>query len=379
VAVTVVCGFEIGSLVADASVISMNGTASSSTVQARSGSRSLRINPASGTFGYVNMAAVRGWAHFGLYIATMPTVTRLIVGTAFGSTLKLNASGTLEFFDSTTTRGASGVLNTNQWYWIGYRTTAGTSVDLLQVDGVTVVTGTVIDGDARLGCSLSEATAIDVYLDDYIVDNAGFLSSSKVGLLVPTADSAVGTGWTLGSGGTTGLWDAVNNLPPTAVADTGTTAQIRNATSNANVNYDATMTTYSVAGIGAGDTVLAVQPVISTAAPVVTSAKAGTIGVVSNPTIANIALGAGGTAGAFWSGVAGGTWPTGWKTSLGTVTASPSVTLGTAPVMRVTQVTASTRIAMVAFMGIYVAWTPSVVVTRVPRHGFVNHQNPGVL
>jgi hypothetical protein len=325
------------------------------------------------------MAAVRGWAHFGLYIATMPTVTRLIVGTAFGSTLKLNASGTLEFFDSTTTRGASGVLNTNQWYWIGYRTTAGTSVDLLQVDGVTVVTGTVIDGDARLGCSLSEATAIDVYLDDYIVDNAGFLSSSKVGLLVPTADSAVGTGWTLGSGGTTGLWDAVNNLPPTAVADTGTTAQIRNATSNANVNYDATMTTYAAAGIAAGDTVLAVQPVISTAAPVVTSAKAGTVGVVSNPTIANIALGAGGTAGAFWSGVAGGTWPTGWKTSLGTVTASPSVTLGTAPVMRVTQVTASTRIAMVAFMGIYVAWTPSVVVTRVPRHGFVNHQNPGVL
>jgi hypothetical protein len=112
--------------------------------------------------------------------------------------------------------------------------------------------------------------------------------------------------------------------------------------------------------VAAGDTVLAVRNVIATAAPVTTSSKQGLIGNASNPAITTIALGAGGTAGAFWSGVAGGTFPTGWKVSFGTLTTSPSVAVGTAPVMRVTQVTSSTRIAMVCFMGLLVAWTPGV-------------------
>jgi len=250
------------------------------------------------------------------------------------------------------------------------RTVAGTSVPFIAVDGVSGAaataspTGTVY----QVGADSVGPAGTDIYIDDIIIDDTGFLSPSKVAMLVPTADSAIGTGWTLGSGGTTSLFGGVDNIPPTAVADAGTTAQIRNATSNANVNYDATMTTYAAAGIAAGDTILAVQPVISTAAPVTTSAKLGTVGVASNPTIANIALGAGGTAGAFWSGVAGGTWPTGWKGSFGTLTTSPSVTLGTAPVMRVTQVTASTRIAMVALMGINVAWTPAAAAAAQLPH-----------
>jgi hypothetical protein len=89
-----------------------------------------------------------------------------------------------------------------------------------------------------------------------------------------------------------------------------------------------------------------------------TSAKVGQVGVVSNPAIAVINLTA--NSGQFWSGTAAGTYPTGWKWSHGTVTYAPSVTLGTAPVMRVTQVTSSTRIAMACFMGIYVDYTPAV-------------------
>jgi hypothetical protein len=142
----------------------------------------------------------------------------------------------------------------------------------------------------------------------------------------------------------------------TATADS---TQIRNATSNANVNYDATMTTYTAAGVGSSDTVNVVLPMVATGAPVSTSAKAGTVGVASNPTIANVNLGTGGTAGAFWSGVAIGTYPTGNKWSFGTTTYAPTVTVGTAPVMRVTQVTSSTRIAIVSEMGIYVDYTPA--------------------
>src|SRR6185369_369314 len=130
------------------------------------------------------------------------------------------------------------------------------------------------------------------------------------------------------------------------------------ATTGANEAYDATMTDYTTAGVGAGATVNVVDPVISTAAPVSTSAKVGQVGVVSNPAIAVINLT--GNSGQFWSGTPAGTYETGWKWSHGTRTYAPTVTLGTAPVMRVTQVTSSTRIAMVCLMGIYVDYTPAV-------------------
>lgn len=184
----------------------------------------------------------------------------------------------------------------------------------------------------------------------------------KVVLLAPTADSAGGTGWTLGTGTALGGngFAAVDNEPPVGVADLTAGSdpkQIRNAAAAANSNYDATMSTYTAAGVPSGAVVKVITPIVSTAAPVVTSAKQGTVGVVSNPTIANVALGAAGTAGAFWSGVAAGAYPTGWKWSDGTITYNPSVTLGTAPVMRITQVTSSTRIAMVDSMGMYVEYT----------------------
>jgi hypothetical protein len=307
-----------------------------------------------------------------MYIASLPTLDRAVIGAVgAGVSAKLTSAGALGVYDqSGTLVGTSSPLSTGAWHWIGLRNATGTSVVFLQVDGVDSVTGTVaaVNGNpGSLGFFNTEASAADVYFDDFIVDNAGFLAPSKVALLVPTADSARGTGWTGGAGGISNLNNAVDNTPPVGVVDPGTDAsQIHNGTSNANVNYDATMTTYTAAGVGAADTVLAVIPIIATAAPVSTSAKQGTVGVVSNPTIANIALGSGGTAGAFWSGVAGGTYPTGWKVSQGTFTTAPSVTVGTAPVMRVTQVTSSTRVAMVCFMGMYVAWTPAAVVADNP-------------
>lgn len=218
------------------------------------------------------------------------------------------------------------------------------------------------------------SAAFALYTDDVAVnDGSGaaqntWPGSGKVALLRPTADSAVGAGWTLGNTTATGgnAWSRLDDAPPNSETDLTVAAdadQIRNATSNANSSYDATMTTYTAAGVGAGATVNVVVPIVATGAPVVTSAKAGTVGVVSNPAITNVSLSAGGTSGAFWSGATIGTYPTGNKWSFGTTTYAPSVTLATAPVMRVTQVTASTRIAIVTEMGIYVDYTPAVVVT----------------
>jgi hypothetical protein len=184
-------------------------------------------------------------------------------------------------------------------------------------------------------------------------------------LLKPTGDSAVGTGWTLGSGTAMASngWDAVNNTPPVGNSDPGAdSAQIRNATSNANVNYDATMQSYSAAGIEPDDIIKVIVPVINTAAPSATSPKQGTVGVSSNPAIANVSFGA------FYQGSnPASAYPAGWKWAFGTATYNPVVVLGTSPVMRVTQVTSSVRIAMVDFMGMYVEYEPHKKVAPLIR------------
>lgn len=281
------------------------------------------------------------------------------------------------------------VADSSTWYRIEMSVTLNASTQItaceVRLDGVSVASTTGLAIGSSQVCALGWRTAPGAnktcYIDDIAInDSTGSAQNTWPGagsvvLLVPTADSAVGTGWTLGTGtaiasnsGST----AVKNRPPLGVADltAGSDAwQIRNATSNANVNYDATMTTYTAAGVAAGATVNVITPIVATAAPVSTSAKAGTVGVVSNPAITNVALSTEGTAGAFWQGFAAAAYKSGWKWSYGTPTSAPSVTLGTAPVMRVTQVTASTRIAQVCFMGIHVDYTPAAAptVTKKPR------------
>jgi hypothetical protein len=357
-------GFEAQAISIDA--ITLTGTAAYSTAQHRTGAASVRMNPASGAQGAVQYAfAGEQFVHFGLYVATLPSIDRLVFGTISATriNLRLTSAGTLTCYANTTLLGTSAAyFATPGWHWVGVRTGTGTSVDFLQVDGHTEVnaTATLTATSGVVGFWGTEATAVDAYIDDLMIDDTGLLQPSNVNIALPISDNARGSGWVGGAGGTTNLWDAVNNIPPVGVADTGTdTSQIRNATAAASTNYDANLQSYTTLGLGPEDVVLAVQPLISTAAPVVTSAKQGTVGMASNPAITLVALGAGGTSGAFWSGLAGGTFVTGWKASFGTLTTTPVVTLSTSPVMRVQQVTSSTRIADVCFMGLLVAWTPA--------------------
>jgi len=344
-------------------------------------------------YGVSQTSFVRGYMLFDAAPASVATVMACASNSASvpssGVSAKLTSAGKLQLFNEVTDAqiGSDSAdtlsMNGTTWYRIEMKViiSAGNQVTdaELRLDGVTVASTTGATITASTQCFfglLAGGTGVNAYVDDVAFNdstgtaNNTWPGSGKVVLLLPISDNAVGTGWTGGAGGTTNLWDAVNNTPPVGVADTGTdTSQIRNATANASVNYDANLTTYTTAGIGASDTINALTPWTATAAPVVTSAKQGTFGVSSNPVIANIALAAGGTAGAFWSGSAGGTFPTGWKWSPGTITEAPSVTLGNSPVIRITQVTSSTRIAMVCFMGMYVDYTPAAV-TAVPWHPY---------
>jgi hypothetical protein len=299
------------------------------------------------------------------------------------ASVRLTTGGKLQLFDegagTQIGSNSTATITTNTWYRVEVSVVTNASnlaaSCTLRLDGVQVATGNFATPTAvTLGYDLGDyhglaaSNALTLTVDDLALnDSTGaaqntWAGDGKVVLLLPASDNAKGTGWTNDAATTTNLFDAVNNAPPVGIADTTSGSglhQIRNATSNANVNYDANLTTYSAAGIGATDTINVLVPEVATAAPVTTSAKQGTYGISANPTISNVALGAGGTSGAFWSGTAAGTYLTGWKWSFGTTTYAPSVTVGSAPVARITQVTSSTRIAMVCAMGMYVDYTPA--------------------
>jgi hypothetical protein len=379
----------------DGICLGSNGVAAISTSVFRSGaaswsclSNSLNTSTPLVTHRGASLALVANTSYFfRVYMRfdNLPTSTVYVAAdtatpTAVG--IKLTTTGTFQLWNpqSNTQIGSdSGAITAGDgvWHRLEFKVVTGASSVTgteAYVDGVLIATSGTLSAPA-LGNTVSIAAgwlsapgaSLQCYIDDIAINDStgsqqtGYPGDGSLVLLVPTSDNAKGTGWTNDAATTTNLWDAVNNLPPVGIADTVTGSglhQLRNATSNANTNYDANMMSYAAAGIGPNDTVNVVIPICATAAPVTTSSKQGTVGVVSNPAIANIALDAAGTSGAFWEGTAAGTFGAGWKGSIGTITHAPSVTIGTAPVMRITQVTSSTRIAMVCLMGMYVDFTP---------------------
>lgn len=397
-------GFEIGSAAQAAASdgLSLNGATFSAT-KVRSGAQALKADSAAGNLAANiqrnandTVAPVSGVTYlFRAYMlfdnlpGSTVEVTRL--GATTWASARLTSAGKLQLFDDT---GAAQIGSDSSetiaadgttWHRIELSckvvSGGGTDVFELRLNGTTVATGSanytdsLISYAANAGWISAPGANKICYVDDMALnDDSGgsqnsYPGSGKVVLLVPTADSARGTGWVNDANAASGFFDANDNKPPAGIAQTVASTglhQIQNATSNANSSVDLTMQTYTVAGIGSTDTINVITPCVFTGAPVVTAAKAGTVGVVSNPTIANISLGATGTSGAFWQGATAGTWAAGWKWSQGTQTYAPSVTVGTAPVMRITQVTSSTRIAMVCFMGMYVDYTPFAAAFAFP-------------
>jgi hypothetical protein len=283
--------------------------------------------------------------------------------------LQIDSTGNLTFINNaaSTTIG-TGTITLNTWYRVEISikidtTTAANATAECQINGVSIGSttgslGTTLPSRYKYNGDNQPSGGLSYYVDDVALNDSTGTSqtswpgSGKVVLLVPTSDNAR-TGFTGGAGGTTSLFDGVDNIPPVGAADPGTnTSQIRDATSSATDNYDANMTTYSAAGIGAGDTISLVYWMISHSTASLTSVPTRAGRLVSNP-----AEGADTTL-TLPSAVAGA-WAVGWATDRGAMIYNPTVTLGTAPVLRVGKRTASTRIVDVAFMGIYVEYVPA--------------------
>lgn len=347
------------------------GTTSYSTTTVRTGAASIRSNPASGANGEIDLLGTgAAFTMFGFRYATTPTVDRPIAGVIAANSInvRLTTGGALAVYVNTTLIGTSSALTINTWYWIGVRASTGTSVVYLQIDGVDAVTGTATAAGTMtvFGATGSGASAMDVFYDDIISDNANFLASSKVDIALPISDNTV-TGVTDGNGGTTNLWDCVNNTPPAGVASANEaanpTANIRYPASTTE-NYIADLETYTMLGINSGDTVLAVRSIVRHGEDIATGTKnLQNVGALTNPTVGGSSVTAGGDGGAHGA-------ETGlWVTTFGTLTTSPSVTLGTSPTIRTSR-TSESRVACIDFMGMLVAWTPvtAAVASLLPPH-----------
>lgn len=286
-------------------------------------------------------------------------------------------------------------LSTGTWYRVEVSLNCGVgSIDSgeLRIDGVTVASASSqnwqdgVTGGMQVGyLPLSGNVTATLYTDDWAYnDDQGASQNTWPGAgnvvnLFPISDNARATLWTAGAGGTTNLWDAVDNTPPAGLASASetNTSNIEHGGGAAGTTdaYDANMTSYTSAGVAADSTVNVVSFIEVDGEDITTGSKLLKFEVLSNPTIAspgNVTAGDG--AGAH--GAYGGLWAI--RTNQG-ITYAPSVTLGTSPVMRVTRPETASRVACVCFMSMVVDYTPAAGAMRVPRNPAINHQNPGIL
>lgn len=304
------------------------------------------------------------------------------------SRVRMATNGALQLLNNAGTQvgSDSAVLAVDTWYMVeqAMMIQAGSGDDYieLRLNGVTVASTTTATqgtgtGTLQFTCGWNGTTPGAnkvIYYDDVAVnDSTGGSQSSwpgegKVVMLLPISDNARASLWTGGTGGTTNLFDAVNNTPPVGTATESDTTQIEHAGGAAGSTdaYDANMTAYSTAGIGVFDTINVIQLVAWHGEDIATGAKLLAFSVVSNPEIASSGNVTAGDA----TPAALGTYPTEWGFHRGTATYAPAgIAVNTSPVMRALRPETASRVASVCFMGMIVDYTPGPQISRP----IVNH------
>lgn len=288
---------------------------------------------------------------------------------------------------------ASAVLNLNTWYRFEQAAMIGASTNddyvEFMLNGVSLGSTTTANAgttsfavQAQIGWGGSPGASKQIWVDDVAIndstgsDQTSWPGSGKIVLLKPISDKATGANWVEGAGGTGSLFSAVKNTPPVGVAvgSATNTSQIKNVTKDTTGNYDANLTTYTTAGIAAGDTINVVHPIWNIAGSSTTSVTHAML-LVSNPA-AN-----GGAETTAARATAAATYPSqwSWQFPAAQIVYSPSPTLGTSPVIRVGKRTSTTSAAMADFMGAYVDYTPAVVahslVVGTPQRALAHRHN----
>lgn len=380
--------------------LTLGGTSSFAfdTTTKRTGSRSFKFTTSATIYALFNFTGATAQTYYACAHVLFPAATGFPTGISGADVLQfatagsvalcslaIQTGGTIKLWNSAVGQIGSDsavTLTTDTWYRLELvvRVNTGTNDDVIEgyLDGAqigattTTNLGTTAPGLLRFGWVEDPGTSEVVFVDDVALNdstganNTGLVGDQKVYALFPTADSAR-VNWTAGGAGTTSLFAAVDNTPPVGVlpaAGVAATAQVQDAVSAAGSAYDATMTTYTAAGVGAGDTIRAISPVVELGSSSTTGTDTITHSVVSNPAIA-------GTVGS--CDILSGTYPTSWNRSQGVMTEAPSVTLGTAPVMRVVKDIATTRINSCCQMAMLVSVTPGVAASDVYERDVHQH------
>ena len=259
------------------------------------------------------------------------------------------------------------VLPLNEWNQIvlGMKIVGGSNDDTgqLYINGTQLYSSTTLNlGTAQnyweINCQPQTADTVTILMDNVFVNDDqgatslnGFPKDIVIGVIPAISDNARGANWVAGAGGTTNLWDAVDNMPPVGVNNAGATntSQIKNTASDTTGNYDANVKTYLNYGIDANDVIVFARVLINKGCSTSLSCLAATQ-LVSNP------ADPGETSYESSSGGAVGTWPAQWGFIRGTNVIDPSITLDVSPVARVGKRAATTRITWADWLGVEVGY-----------------------
>ncbi len=369
-------GFEAGSFSADAALFGINtisGFAPTwNTTGQRSGKSCIQLASQASTYciatGLGTSLSNTYYTRMAVYLSSTPAVTRLfgLSDSSFnGLEVNFDGSGNMQMRNNNagtiiTTTPASFAISNGVWHVIEFSWVPNTGAVTVYVDGSSVMTGTSETATAAsIQAYLWGSGPSSILLDDWALnDSTGGSCNSWCGLgqvvLQPAASDSSRTGFVAGGsgGGTTNLYAAVENLPPVGVvyASATSTSQISDATSNTTDNYVTNLETYTAAGVPSGASIVCQQAITSIGGSGTTSQTTG-LTVVSNPSGGSEATG---TTGA----TAAGTWPTNWTTLKTAMAYAPTVTLGTAPTLKIRKGTATTQASMSAFMGVLTEYLP---------------------
>lgn len=299
--------------------------------------------------------------------------------------VRLLSDNTLRLYNGGTGIGtATPALTAAIWYVVQVAWLFGTgSVDTLALRLYDATGATLLHSTSATGQGLSETAPVEawwgwygnpganeiVYMDDFAWnDDQGANENSwpaperKVIYLPPVSDAQVGS-WTAGAGGTSNLFEAVNNSPPAGLSAAGMTNTSQITTSdtsgdNATDEYRANLRAYSAAGLSSSDTINILHPVADHGENADAGTKTGSLGLQANPSQTYATF----TYGDDVAGVA--IWPGNWRWKKGSPVYSPSVTLGQNPVLAIRKTDAVASGVSVDCLGLYVEYTAGSGVVR---------------
>ncbi|HET9198223.1 MAG TPA: LamG-like jellyroll fold domain-containing protein [Solirubrobacterales bacterium] len=366
--------------------VSISGSPTIDTAVARSGAACVKL--ASGSTNYAQLATVStlGRAYYYRFAyrftgfpAATGAIARLIDSTGTVLELTVTAAGKLEMWNAVAAAHPAGesppTLEVGRWYVIEVlcRVNAeGKGKVAWRLDGATIAAEQEMSV-RNLGINTFRVGNIGggafvSYTDDWAVnDDQGADENSwpghlrKIAVLRPIADGAR-VGWTAGAGGTTKLYDALDNIPPvgTVLGSATNTSQIKDANANSTDALELSMAKYSSA-IGSGgaglippDEVKVLGILIRGGQNTVTGRGIG-ITLVSNPAKAEVT-------GGFLSEIAEAD-PVGWRTVTNIAAAylyNPTVEKDVSPVVKVRKSVNTSDAIMVDQVLLLVEYEPGI-------------------